>query len=211
MKVVAEDAYNVGEKDFSTLVTKLISANPQIVYVGSMYAEAALLLKQSRPRGLKAVLMGGDGLFAPKLIEIAGDTSEGIVITFMAPPWEETETASNFLATYREKYKEDVKSFAPLAYNAMMALAEGIRKAGVAEREAIVTAMHAPDFQVEAIGGTIKFDQNGDIEGREPYFYTVKNGKFVIYGSEEEKAPGGTTEENKPNEPEKPSDVSQGK
>jgi len=210
MNIVAEDAYSVGEKDFSTLVTKLMSANPDVVYVGSMYAEAALLLKQARPRGLKAILMGGDGLFAPKLIEIAGDAAEGIVISFMAPPWEETETASNFLKTYKEKYKEDVKSFAPLAYNAMMALAEGIKRAGAAERGAIIKAMHAPDFQLEAIGGTIKFDKNGDIEGRQPYFYTVKNGKFVLYGSEEEKTATGTTEENNPKESEKPASPMEG-
>jgi branched-chain amino acid transport system substrate-binding protein len=181
MEIVLEDSYNKGEKDFSTLVTKIAATNPDIIYTGSMYTEPALLMSQARPRGLTATFMGGDGLFAPKLMEIGGDATEGTIISFLAPPWEETETATTFLQTYKTKYGEDVKSFAPLAYNAMMTLAEGIRRAGVAERAAIVKAMRAPDFNLEAIGGRIEFDEKGDIKGKEPFFYIVKNGKFELY------------------------------
>ena len=186
MEIVADDSFNKGEKDFSTIVTKLIAAKPDVVYIGAMYTEPALLMKQARPRGLNATFMGGDGWKAPKLMEIGGDATEGAIISFLAPPWEADETAKSFLETYRTKYNDQVKSFAPFAYNAMMTLAEAIRKAGVADRAAVVKAMHAPDFRLEAIGGSIEFDEKGDIKGKEPYFYIVKNGDFALYITEEE-------------------------
>ena len=181
MEVVGRDAFDVGNKDFSTLVTKLIAAQPDVIFIGGMYPETSLLVKQARPRGLTAVFMSGDGAYVPKLIEIAGDAAEGLIASFLAPPWNETPAAVDFLAKYKAKYGEEVKSFAPLAYDATMVLAEAIERAGKADRAAIIAALHAPDFSYKGMAATYQFDANGDITTKQPYFYIVKNGKFESY------------------------------
>jgi branched-chain amino acid transport system substrate-binding protein len=181
MDIVARDAFNVGDKDFSTLVTKLIAAQPDVIFIGGMYPETSLLVKQARPRGFKAVVMSGDGAYVPKLIDIAGDAAEGLIASFIAPPWDETQAAVDFVNKYKAKYGEDVKSYAPLAYDATMILAEAIKRANKADRAAIIAAMHAPDFSYKGIAASYQFDANGDVTTKQPYFYIVLNGKFELY------------------------------
>lgn len=181
LDVVAQDSFNRGDKDFSTLVTKLIEAKPDVVYAGTMYTEGALLMQQARPRGLKATFVSGDGFFAPKLMELGGKAVEGTVVSFLAPPWLETPGAEDLLKRYRVRYGEEVKTYAPLAYDATMIIAEGIRRAGVADRAAVVKALHASTFSWNGVGGTYQFDKNGDITGKVPYFFVVRGGKFEAY------------------------------
>jgi branched-chain amino acid transport system substrate-binding protein len=181
LEIVAEDSFNRGDKDFSTLVTKLIQARPDIVYAGSMYTEGALLMQQARPRGLKATFVSGDGFFAPKLMELGGKAVEGTTVSFLAPPWNETPGAEDLLKRYRDRYGEDVKTYAPLAYDATMIVAEGIRRAGAADRAAVVKALHSGTFKWKGIGGVYQFDRNGDITGKAPYFFVVRDGKFEAY------------------------------
>lgn len=181
LQVVAEDSFNRGDKDFSTLVTKLIEAKPDVVYACTMYTEGALLMQQGRPRGLKATFVSGDGFFAPKLMELGGKAVEGTVVSFLAPPWQETPGAEALLKRYRDRYGEEVKTYAPLAYDAAMIIAEGTRRAGVADRAAVVKALHASTFSWKGVGGTYQFDKNGDITGKTPYFFIVRGGKFEAY------------------------------
>ncbi len=181
LDIVAEDSFNRGDKDFSTLVTKLIAAKPDVVYAGTMYTEGALLMQQARPRGLKARFLSGDGFFAPKLMELGGKAVEGTVVTFLAPPWQETAGAEAVLKRFREKYGEDVKTYAPLAYDATMIVAEGVRHAGVVERQALVKALHSSSFSWNGVGGAYHFDKNGDVMGKTPYFFVVRGDKFDAY------------------------------
>jgi branched-chain amino acid transport system substrate-binding protein len=178
IEIVAEESFKVGEKDFSTIVTKLVAQKPDIIYAGAMYPEGALLMKQGRIRGLKATVISGDGFFAPKLMELGGDSVEGTFVSFLAPPWEETESALKFISRYKEKYNDTVKTYSPLAYDATMVLAEAIRKAGKVDRATLVKALHDKDFSWRGISGHFSFDENGDIKIKTPHFYKVDNGKF---------------------------------
>jgi branched-chain amino acid transport system substrate-binding protein len=179
LEIVAEESFNLGDKDFSTLVTKLKAASPDAIYAGAMFAEGALLMRQGRPRGLKTTFISGDGFFAPKLMELGGEAVEGTVISFLAPPWDQTPEAQAFLKRYKEKYGEEVKSYAPLAYDATMVLAAAVRIAKSADRKAVLAVLHQDGFSHRGIASTYRFDKNGDMVDRRPYFYTVKEGKFV--------------------------------
>ncbi|MBE7942876.1 branched-chain amino acid ABC transporter substrate-binding protein, partial [Ramlibacter aquaticus] len=52
VKPVIFEGINPGEKDYSALVSKLKSANVDIVYFGGYYTEAGLILRQMRDQGL---------------------------------------------------------------------------------------------------------------------------------------------------------------
>jgi len=178
MDIVAEEAFNVGDKDFSTLVTKLAGANPDVVYAGAMFTEGALLMRQARPRGLKATFLSGDGFFAPKLMELGGDAVEGTIVSFLAPPWNETSAAGNFLKAFEDRYGESVKTYAPLAFDATMVLAEAIRKAGKADRDAVVASLRDADFHWQGIAADYRFNTKGDLKKPEAVFYRVSGGQF---------------------------------
>ena len=55
-----------GEMDYTAIASKIKALKPDMVYFGGMYPEGSLLVKQMRDLNIKAVLLGGDGLYAPE-------------------------------------------------------------------------------------------------------------------------------------------------
>ncbi len=62
MKEVLYEGVNIGEKDFSALVSKIKAAGADLVYWGGLHTEGGLIVRQMRDQGVKAPLMGGDGI-----------------------------------------------------------------------------------------------------------------------------------------------------
>ena len=56
------EAISQGDRDFSALITKMKSANIDLVYYGGYHTEAGLLVRQAREQGLAATLMSGSAL-----------------------------------------------------------------------------------------------------------------------------------------------------
>ena len=62
MKEVLYEGINTGEKDYSALVSKIKQSGADLVYFGGLYTEGGLIVRQMRDQGVKAPLMGGDGI-----------------------------------------------------------------------------------------------------------------------------------------------------
>src|SRR5499427_9470216 len=59
---VLYEGINLGDKDFSALVSKIKATGADLVYWGGLHTEGGLIVRQMRDQGLKAPLMGGDGI-----------------------------------------------------------------------------------------------------------------------------------------------------
>lgn len=180
-KVVAFDGISEGDKDFRALLTRVKSQSPEVLFFAGIYNEGGLIAKQAHDLGLKVVFLSADGCFGQRFIEIgSGAATEGAILSFIAPD-ESTNTATKaFGDKFRQKYGV-IKVFAPLGYDAANVLMTGIQKAGKADHEAIIAALHAPDFSYSGVTGQSSFDQTGNNNGRRVYFFVVKGGKFVPY------------------------------
>src|ERR1700688_1273457 len=62
IKEVLFEGINKDDKDFTALVSKLKGANPDLIYWGGLHDTAGLIVRQMRDQGVKAPLMGGDGM-----------------------------------------------------------------------------------------------------------------------------------------------------
>ena len=58
--------------DFSALITKLKTENPDVVYYGGTMPGVGLFLKQLRDLGVKSMFFAADPAFLPDLITTAG-------------------------------------------------------------------------------------------------------------------------------------------
>src|SRR6185369_2561209 len=76
-KILAEQKYSSGDKDFKAQLTSIKAANPDAIFVPGYYTEAALISLQARQLGVKVPLFGGDGWEAPELVQIGGSSLEG--------------------------------------------------------------------------------------------------------------------------------------
>lgn len=73
IEVVAAEAYNPGEKDFSTILTKIKDKQPEAIFIGGFYNEAALISQQAKKFNLSVDFIGVDSLYSEALLELGGN------------------------------------------------------------------------------------------------------------------------------------------
>ena len=180
-KVVTEETFMVGDKDFRTQLTRIAAKNPEAIYIPDYTVEMAQILEQAAQLGIKIPFLSGDGFTDPKIYDLAGDYTNGVI--YIGPDQAKASTAlSDFQAAYRKAYNGDeADAFATNAYDAMHILAEAIERAGSADRKAIKDQMVATkDYQ--GANGTLNFAANGDLIASQGV-YLVVNQTPVYQGS----------------------------
>src|SRR5579864_9114586 len=76
MKEVLYEGINTGEKDYSALISKIKQSGADLVYFGGLYTEGGLIVRQMRDQGVKAPLMGGDGITSTNSLPSAARASK---------------------------------------------------------------------------------------------------------------------------------------
>jgi len=177
--IVAKEAYILGQtKDFSSIVTKIKNAKPDVIIVGGLYNETALFAKQAVRSGLKTPIMGVDGIYSDALIELGGEAVEGVMLTGFFHTSSPNQETQGFINAYKAKYQEEPGTYAAYTYDAANIVLEAMKK-GAADRKAIMDYLTTlKDFQ--GATGITSFDANGDCV-KDPLKLAVKGGKFEIY------------------------------
>ncbi|MCJ2137495.1 branched-chain amino acid ABC transporter substrate-binding protein [Methylobacterium sp. J-026] len=157
---VMYEGINPGEKDYSALVSKLKSADIDIVYYGGYYTEAGLILRQMRDQGLKAPMMGGDGMVDKELVAIAGPAAEGTLTTF-PPDARKNPNAKAAVAAFKAK-GIDPEGYTLYSYAAVQVLAKAIAETGSSDGKKLAEWLHQGK-PVDTVVGKISYDKKGDI------------------------------------------------
>ncbi|MCF6095747.1 ABC transporter substrate-binding protein [Thermovorax subterraneus] len=175
--VVDVETYNDGESDFRAQLTKIKSFNPDALYIAGYYTEAAKIAQQAKEQGLNVQILGADGFYSPKLIELGGSAVEGAVFTAGFFPDDPSEAVQNFVKAYKEKFNAEPDMFAAQAYDAAKILLTAIKNAKGQGGEALQAEMaKIKDFP--GITGTTSFTEEGDAV-KDVLILKVENGKFV--------------------------------
>ncbi|MCX4551736.1 branched-chain amino acid ABC transporter substrate-binding protein [Streptomyces sp. NBC_01387] len=180
-KLAGEDHVNTGDKDFSTLVTKIKNSGADMLYYGGQYDESQIITKQLKDAGANIPLMGGDGMFSPTYIKTAGKAAEGDLATSVGVPVDSLPAAKDFIAKYKAaKYTGDYGTYGGYSYDAATAIIKAVGavvkdgKIPTDARQQIVDAVQKTDF--DGIAGHVAFDQYGDTTNKQLTVYQVKNG-----------------------------------
>ncbi len=169
---------------FDSILTPIQAANPDLIYFGGIYDQAAPLFKQARDRGIQAAFLGPDGLDSPVLLEVAGDAVKGMYYTSVAAPVSQFPDAAKFAEDYQAKYNEAAPPFSAQAYDAMGICIQAIANAATAAggkptRAQVLEAMKGLGTY-KGITGSYEFNAKGD---------PVKGTYFVLQVSTESGAP----------------------
>ena len=106
--------------------------------------------------------MGADGWdgVMQALDASAADVVEGAYFCNHYSAEDQNPIVQNFIKNYEETYKETPNAFAALGYDAAYILADAIERAGSTDRQAIIDALAATEY--EGVTGKITFDEVGD-------------------------------------------------
>jgi len=183
--ITSEQKINPGDKDFSSVISKIKTTAPQALYYGGEYPEAGPLSLQMHKAGLNVPLMGGDGIYDPTYIKLAGAKSNGDLATSVGAPTDQLASAKAFVTAYNAAgYKEPFSAYGAYSYdaanvliNALAKVLPGKSKIDASVRQAIVTAVQGTDFT--GVTGHVSFDQYGDTTNKVLTVYKVTGGAWV--------------------------------
>lgn len=176
--ITASEAFRSGELDFRAQLGKIKEGNPDVIFIPTMQKEAALAAKQARDLGITATLIGGDGWGSPDIFDLAGPAIDGAYFVNLAAM--EDPTIQDFLKDYRAKYGADPVLPNPLmSYDAMLWLADAIKRAGSTDGTALRDALAATkDLQV--LTGVLTIDPATHNPLNKPaVIQQCKDGKFT--------------------------------
>ncbi len=166
LNIVFFDAINPKDQDFTPVLTKIKSANPETVYFTGYHAQAGLLLKQAKSVGLQTQWLGGNASNNREIVDIAGlDNAKGMMFTTEPLPKDlDYPEAKQFLADYKAKYNEDAESvWWVMAADAFRVIKNAMEQTKGADTTKMAEYLHTSFKDFPGITGPIiGFDEKGD-------------------------------------------------
>lgn len=180
--VVSEEQFQTNQTDFKAILTNIKAQNPDIIFAPSSITTAPLIIKQARELGITATIAAGDTWENSTVIENAGTSADGIVLsTFFDEAEPANDEAASFISGFKaylkeKKQDEIIPAVSALGYDAYLSAIKAIETAGSTDGEKIKDALKG--VSIEGVTGNISFDENGDAKKDMAFIKTVENGKF---------------------------------
>jgi branched-chain amino acid transport system substrate-binding protein len=152
INVVGRDRLDPKAADYSAVLTKIKSLNPDAIYFGGVSQAGVKLAKQSYDIMPKMIRGGPDGTYGADFLSGGGFPAvEGWYSTIAAP-----------------HLVDDTKDYCITAYDAGLVLIDAVKRIAATgkpvTRESVQAALMTA--KVPSIQGTISFDENGDLADR---------------------------------------------
>ncbi len=171
MKPVLYEGINVGEKDYSALVSKIKQSGADLVYWGGLYTEGGLIVRQMRDQGVKAPLMGGDGITSDEFAQVGGPGVEGTLMTYGPDPRNKPE-AKAVVAEFRAK-KFEPEAYTLYSYAGVQVIKQAAEAAKSLEPKKVAEKMHS-GMHFKTVIGDLSYDKKGDITRLDYVMYIWK-------------------------------------
>lgn len=179
--IVAFESYTTGDRDFSSQLTRIRQANPDVLFLPNYYSEVPLQVQQARRLGYTGHIVGSDSWGNEEIIALGGSVMEGLFFSTHYAPDIATPVARQFIEAYAARYGSAPDDVAALTYDSFGLLFQAIQDAGRLDREAIREALASiSDF--EGVTGKMTFTGTGD-PVKSAVFIQIKDGKFTYYDS----------------------------
>jgi branched-chain amino acid transport system substrate-binding protein len=182
--ITTAETINPDDKNFSAVISKVEGSSPEAVYYGGEYPQAGPLSQQMKAAGVSVPLMGGDGIYDPAYIELAGKNSDGDLATSVGAPTEDLASAKQFVTDYEAAgYDDPYAAYGAYSYDAANAIINALKVSlanaedAKSARQATIEAMGSVSF--DGATGKVAFDEFGDTTTKTLTVYKVEGGKWA--------------------------------
>src|SRR6202167_1542937 len=171
MKEVLYEGINTGDKDYSALVSKIKQSGADPAYFGGLSTQGGLIVRQMRDQGVKAPLMGGDGITSDEFASVGGPGVEGTLMTYGPDPRNKPE-AKAVVEEFRAK-KFEPESYTLYSYAAVQIVKQAAETAKSLDPKKVAATMHS-GMTFKTVLGDIAYDKKGDITKLDYVMYIWK-------------------------------------
>lgn len=182
-KIILEDFFMMGDKDFSAQIARLKSAQPKAdaVFISAIPNEAGLTVKQIREAGLALPIVSGDGFDTELVVTVPGDKLANDVYFSTHTYREDTRPeVLAFIEAYKKEYgREPENAFAALGFDAVGLIADAIKRAGSTDGKAMRNALAATKGY-KAVTGEITYARPSGVPVKGVSIISVHNGRYKV-------------------------------
>lgn len=179
LDVLTTETFQKGQSDYKSILSNIKDLDPDLILTSAFYNEGAVIMKQARSAGIDTPFVGGNGFNSPEVIEIAGESSDGLIVG--TPYFAESDDpdVEEFVENYTDEVGKAPDQFAAQAYDGLYIVAEALDRAGDNDRDALRDALsETEDF--DGVLANISFDEDGDVV-MDPQVLEIKDGEFQLF------------------------------
>jgi branched-chain amino acid transport system substrate-binding protein len=180
-KEVLYEGVNVGEKDYSAIVSKIKASGADYLMWGGLHTEGGLILRQMRDQGMSTVMISGDGITDQEFASIGGPGVEGTLMSFGPEP-RNNPAAKEVVAEFKAK-GYDPEGYTLYSYAAMQIFKAAAEKANSLDPHKVADVMHS-GMTFHTVIGDIAYDEKGDRKDADYVWYVWKkdpDGKITFH------------------------------
>ena len=140
-KEVLYEGVNVGEKDYSAIVSKIKASGADYLMWGGLHTEGGLIVRQMRDQGMKTIMISGDGITDTEFASIGGPGVEGTLMSFGPEP-RNNPNAKDAVAEFKAKGFEP-QGYTLYSYAAVQIIKQAAEKANSLDPHKVADVMHS--------------------------------------------------------------------
>jgi len=186
-EIVFSEGFDQGTTDFRTQLVRIRNNNPEVLFIPGYYQEVANILRQMKDLNLKIQILGVNSFYDERLIQLAGEQTEGIIFTY--PSYDsnsDDETIQAFVRNYSARFRNTPDAFAAHGYDCMKIIEYAIKQLKKNNESITRETLRNEISKIRnfnGVSGKFSFDENGDVV-KSMRFMTVRNGQFKTLGRE---------------------------
>ena len=179
LKDVLYEGVNKDDRDFTAVISKIRQARADLVFWGGLHSAGGLIVRQMRAQGVKAPLMGGDGITDDEFAAIAGPGAEGTLMTFSPDP--RTNPANKaIIELFRQKRMFEPQAYTLYSYASVQIIKQAAERAKSLDPKEVAKVMRS-GVVFSTVLGDVKFDDKGDVSNDGYVVNGVKKERYVLY------------------------------
>jgi branched-chain amino acid transport system substrate-binding protein len=177
LKSVLYEGVNKDDRDFTALISKIRQSRADLVFWGGLHSAGGLIVRQMRAQGVKAPLMGGDGITDDEFAAIAGPGAEGTLMTFSPDP--RTNPANKtIIELFRSQRMFEPQAYTLYSYASVQIIKQAAERAKTLDPKKVAEVMRS-GMVFNTVLGDLSFDKRGDVS--EYVVGGVKKDRYVLY------------------------------
>ena len=162
-RIADHEATTERAKDFKAILNKIKRVQPDVVMFGGMDVIGGPFAQQAAALGIKAKILGGDGICSADMVTLAGNATPNVVCSELGVGLSKLDKGADFAKRYEARFHSPVQNYAPFTYDAVYVIVDAMKRANSIEAPKVLTAIGSTDFN--GLTGHIAFDDKGDLKG----------------------------------------------
>jgi branched-chain amino acid transport system substrate-binding protein len=182
IEIVADVPSENAQADFAADVVKLKGSGAEAIFVYLTEEESARFLREAKKQGVSVPLVGETTLIGQKVIDLAGDASDGTLGHVSLTPDAPIPAVQEMAKKFEEKYKYRADHNAIKGYIGAYAIKYATELVGELDSQQVAEKLHGLTLKASEHPGVlmdITWDENGEVS-RESFLVEVKGGKQTV-------------------------------